>query len=150
MKKSILIAALIAFFSASFAQTHINNIDHANVVNIGTKDSAQTKAKKDTGKAVVKVPVQPKTYPGIAADKMVTLSITLPAGIIGDYATVESVGEDGVNYSDNISAKQATFFKKNHKTVRDSVAAKWYAHVKQDAAKWAADTVSKVKPIKKQ
>lgn len=108
--------------------------------------SAQTKA--DTTKKPKPPVVQPKTYPGIPNMTPVTITLTLPAYLLGDFGIVEQVGSNNLDYSDRITAKQATIYKANHKTVIDSLTSKWQQYVDKDMKRWASDTGKVVKTKK--
>lgn len=132
MKKSITTIALLSFTMAGMAQTNTP----VPVVPV-----------KPEVKQSVKVPEKP-IYLGIPNTKMVSVTITVPAYLLGDFSVVAQSGEDAINNSPQISALQATMYKKNYHAAIDSLNSKWNAYIAADQARWAADT-GKVKSITK-
>lgn len=124
MKSIIITALLLVAISTAFAQT---KVEPANP------------------------PAPVKTYPGVPNATPVTITITLPAAIWGDFATVAQVGPDAVDNSDQISAQRAKLFKLNYKAALDSLNAHWGAYMQADQKRWATDTLkqwSKMHPNK--
>lgn len=114
---------------------------------VATCSAMAQSAKKDS--TLKKEPQVKITYPGVPAEKIITLQISVPAGQLGNFSFVNGAGgEEAIGYSQNISALQATLMKKDYKSIIDSVNKKWGNYMQADMLRWAADTAKKVMPHK--